>query len=291
MKDGKNYDRFSNDPVLNEDGKPIVSQWVERNPLIIKALADHAILNFDDLAAIVGGNRHSLYRTVRILKARNNGYIALTHDCLKAKSLRRPLVFHLTQKGVEWAKENNTVVTAPKRVAPGYEDHAMLTAHVVASIHTGVAQQPPARIVSWDEIKSHPKFGTGLEGQSVWPDTHPFRIELINNGKPDWRTLVIEADNGTESIKRRIKEKFQLYKEFMDNKEYIKRYGVSNYYVLFVFTKRARLDHSKQLLEEMGGNRFILFQQAYQDPSIPAGYIFMTPCERAGYPSLQLNQL
>jgi hypothetical protein len=85
--------------------------------------------------------------------------------------------------------------------------------------------------------------------------------------------------------------KFMAYLAFMKAEEFKKRYGVRNYYVLFVFTSRARMDNAKRCLAELTReNRFILFQQAHQEPETPKGYILTSACERVGHKPLLLNQ-
>jgi hypothetical protein len=136
----------------------------------------------------------------------------------------------------------------------------------------------------------------------IRPDTHPFGIILPNGEKQAYRFFVIEADNGTETIKptkpaeytgNSIYAKFEAYLDFIETKGFQARYGLPNYFVLFVFTSRARLDNAKALLASMrpNGSRYILFQSSNQENPKP-GYIFTSACERVGknYDSLFLNQ-
>lgn len=294
----KNYDRYSNAPILNKKGVPTVASMVDRQPAILRALAEHNTLTIYDLHAIVGGNLRALRQTVAILKAKPNEYIRILPEQVRTRTLRQPIYYQLAPRGVEWLNANGTATSYPKRV---YNiAHTGLVSHIVASIHAGVAQTPHARIITWEEIQAHPKFPKKAPTKDdVRPDTHPCRIELLKDGVPTWRTLVIEADNGTETIKptkpatytgNSLYGKFEAYLEFMRNEEFKKRYGVSNYYVLFVFTSRSRMDNAMKLLATMGTNRFILFQQSYQDPEAPPGYIFTSACQRVGYPPLFLSQ-
>jgi hypothetical protein len=295
----KNYDRYSNAPILNERGRPIVALMVDRQPAVLRALAEHTTLTVYDLHAVVGGNLRSLRQTLAVLKAKPNELIRILPEQVRTRTLRQPIYYQLAPRGVEWLNANGSKALYPKRV---YNiAHAGLVSHVMASIYAGVAQTANARFISWDDIQAHPKFpkNNGIAKDELRPDTHPFRIELLKDGIPTWRTLVIEADNGTETIKpsrpekytgNSIYAKFEAYLEFMRNEEFKKRYGLSNYFVLFVFTSRSRMDNAKALLTSMGGHRFILFQQAYQDPETPAGYIFTSVCERAGHAPIFLNQ-
>jgi hypothetical protein len=68
MKARKHYDRFSTVSVLNARGVPIVALMIDRQPQILKALSDHNQFTAHDILVIVGGNKRSLYDTLRVLK-------------------------------------------------------------------------------------------------------------------------------------------------------------------------------------------------------------------------------
>ena len=294
----KRRDRYDTAPTLNKRGQPVRAYMTPRQRQILHHLADQSPLSIYDIHAVVGGNLRALRETVRRLKDEPTGFIRILPEQQRNPTYRENLLYELAPRGVEWLNANGKLAFQPRRVYN--KSHANLVSHIVTSIRAGIAQTPGARLITWDEIKAHPKFPKHSEAHDkVRPDTHPFRIELIKNGVPTWRTLVIEADNGTETIKptrpekytgNSIYAKFEAYFEFMRNEEFKARYGVSNYYVLFVFNSRSRLDNAKALLASMGGSRFILFQQSYQDPQAPPGYVFTSVCERAGHPPLYLNQ-
>jgi hypothetical protein len=303
----KNRDRFSIEPKLNKHGRPIVAQMIDRQPAILRALAEHNTLNVYDIHAIVGGNLRELRRTVDTLKSRPNEYIRILPEQLRTRNLRENLYYQLASRGVEWLNANGHATAQPRRV---YNlGHTGLVSHITASIAAGLAQHPNARLVSWDEIQTHPKFppetGTAKDNTAIphanghiRPDTHPFGIELPRDGKKAYRFVVVEADNGTETIyptKPReykgnsIYAKFEAYLQFIESKAFHTRYGLPNYYVLFVFTSQARLANAMTLLGSMSrGSKFILFQET--KPDAPAGYVFTTPCERVGFDPLQLSQ-
>jgi Replication-relaxation len=296
MEARKHRDRFKTKPTLNKRGLAVQAAMIGRQPKILEALAAHATLTIHDIHAVVSGDLRSLRQSVRTLL--ENSYIRIVPELLRARNVRQLLSYQLAPRGVEWLNSRGMNAEQPRRI---YNiSHATLVSHITASIATGIERQAGARLITWEEMRAHPKFPRDYEAHDkVRPDTHPVRIELLKDGVPTWRTLVVEADNGTETIKpskpekytgNSIYAKFEAYLEFMRYEEFKKRYGVSNYYVLFVFTSRSRLDNSKALLESMGGSRFILFQQAYQEPETPPGYIFKSACERVGFAPLYLNQ-
>jgi hypothetical protein len=307
MDAAKNRDRFSNQPRLNKRGRPIVAQMIDRQPAVLRALAEHSPLTVYDIHAIVGGNLRALRESIDTLKNRPNEYIRILPEQLRTRNLRENLYYQLAPRGVEWLNANGHHAEQPRRV---YNlGHTGLVSHIMASITAGVAQQKGARIVLWDEIQTHPKFppetrtakdNTAIPHANghIRPDTHPFGIELPKDGKNRHAFLVVEADNGTETIYptrpreykgNSIYAKFEAYLAFIESKSFHTRYGLPNYYVLFVFTSQQRLANAMTLLGSMcNGSRFILFQESKQDA--PPGYVFTTPCERVGFDPLQLNQ-
>jgi hypothetical protein len=309
MKAQKNRDPFSIDPRLNVRGRPIVALMIDNQPRVVKACADHGPLTIDDLHVLIGGNKRALYETVDVLKRKPNEYIRVVPEDVRNHVRIRKLRLEVAQNGVSWLQDNGHQAQLKGRV---YNlSHATLVSHIMASISAGIAQQPTAHFISWEEMQTHPKFPADTRSAAdntavpsakghIRPDTHPFGIVLDNGAQKAYRFYVIEADNGTETIRptrpatytgNSIYAKFEAYLDFIESKGFRDRYGLPNYFVLFVFTSRARLDTAKTLLASMNrpGARNILFQLAQQETG-PAGYVFTSPCERVGYHSLQLSQ-
>jgi hypothetical protein len=307
MDAAKNRDRFSTEPRLNKHGRPIVAQMIDRQPAVLRALAEHSTLTVYDIHTIVGGNLRSLRESIDILKSKPNEYIRIIPEQLRTRNLRENLYYQLAPRGVEWLNQNGQRVEQPRRV---YNlGHTGLVSHVTASITAGIGQHKGARFISWEEMQEHPKFPEATKkaddntaiphGQrTIRPDTHPFGVEQLKDGKKTWRFLVVEADNGTETIyptKPReykgnsIYAKFEAYLDFIERKGFYSRYGLPNYFVLFVFTSKPRLDNAMTLLGSMTSScRYILFQ--HSDQNGRAGYIFTSPCERVGFDPLYLNR-
>jgi hypothetical protein len=301
----KHRDRYNNEPELNKYGQPIVAYMTARQQRFLRLLADRGTLTINDLHDLLGGGRRGVYDTARRLRDKGNEYIRVLPEVARARNLRQPLVFQLAPRGVEWLNANGRLTEQPRRV---YNlGHTNLVSHIMASITAGIAQQPGARLIPWDEIQRHQKFpketltakdNTAIphEKGSIRPDTHPFGIEVQKDGKPKFIFLVVEADNGTETIyptKPRdykgnsIYAKFEAYLAFVRSKGFHERYGLPHYFVLFVFTNPQRLTNAMALLGSMGGSRNILFQ--LQKPDAAPGYIFTTPSERVGYEPLTLS--
>jgi hypothetical protein len=305
--DAKNRDRFSTEPRLNKHGRPIVAQMIDRQPAVLRALAEHNTLTVYDIHAIVGGNLRSLRDTIDTLKSKPNEYIRILPEQLRTRNLRQNLYYQLAPRGVEWLNANGQRAQQPRRV---YNlGHTGLVSHIMASITAGLHQHEGGRFISWEEIQTHPKFPKETLSAKdtttiaharghIRPDTNPFGIELLKDGTKAYRFYVVEADNGTETIRptkpaeytgNSIYAKFEAYLAFLEHKGFYARYGLPNYFALFIFTNGARLANAMTLLGSIsGGSRYILFQLSNPDAS--PGYIFTTPCERVGFEPLRLNQ-
>lgn len=311
MKARKHYDRFSTAPVLNVRGEPINALLVDRQPHILKALADHNQLSADDILVIVGGNKRSLYDTLRVLKAEPNEFIRIVPEQVRARNLRGQLCYQLAPKGVRWLKEQGHNVAPPKR---SYSlSHDAFASHAMASIAAGIAQQANARFVRSEEIQQHPRFPPAMKSSAgTWTIPHPrkrwiqadsplWAIELTVGERKLYRFLLLEADNGTSDKGETIwpdhpetydgsslYEKLEAYVPFIDAGGFQDKWGIPNLHVLFVFRDAGRLKRTMEKFASLGGSRSILFQLA--DPTAPPGYLFNRACERVEFEPLFLNQ-
>jgi hypothetical protein len=309
MNARKSRDRFDTKPKLNKRGQPVRAGMKGRQPAILQALAQHGTLSINDLHAMFGGNLRALRNSVRVLKDQPTECIRIVAEQVRAHNVTQRLYYQLTSRGVEWLNANGYEAHQPRRV---YNlGHTGLVSHIMASITTGVAQHEGAEFVPWDEMQKHPKFPAATIKEAdntaiphpvkghIRPDTHPFGIVLPNGEKQSFRFFVVEADNGTETVQptrpreykgNSLYAKFEAYLAFIESKGFRDRYGLPNYFVLFVFTSRERMKNAKAALQSIApaGSRFVLFQAT--DPDAQPGYIFTTPCERVGFEPLQLNQ-
>ncbi len=311
MKARKHYDRFSTAPVLNARGEPIVALLVDRQPHVLKALADHNQLTADDILAVVGGNRRSLYDSLRVLKAEPNEYIRIVPEQIRTRNLRGQLCYQLAPKGVRWLNEHGHNAEPPKR---SYSlAHDAFASHAMASIRAGIGLQGNARFISPEEIQQHPRFpAEGKTSSGKWAIPHP-RKRWIHADSPLWaiqiqienrklyRFFLLEADNGTSEKGETIwpndpdayagtslYEKLEAYVPFINEEAFVAKWGVPNLYVLFVFRDAVRMKRTVQKFASFGGSRFILFQLA-NTTAVP-GYLFTRAWTRVGYDSLSLNQ-
>ena len=311
MKALKHYDRFSTAPVLNTRGAPIVALMVDRQPGILKALADHNQLTADDILAIVRGNKRALYDTLRVLKADPNEYVRIVPEQIRARNLRGQLCYQLAPNGVRWLREHGHNATPPKR---SYSlSHDAFASHAMVSIRAGIASQANAQFIGTEEIQRHPRFPESARISSgKWPIPHPRKrwiyadsplcaIQLLIESRKLYRFFLLEADNGTSDKGETIwpndpdaydgtslYEKLEAYVPFTNEETFAKKWGIPNLYVLFVFRDAGRMKHTMAKFASIGGSRYILFQLA--DTTAAPGYLFTRAWTRVGYDSLFLNE-
>lgn len=307
----KHYDRFSAAPVLNARGQPTVALMSDRQPAILKALSDHNQLTADDILVIVGGNKRSLYDTLRVLKAQPNEFIRIVPEQVRARNLRGQLCYQLAPNGVRWLRDHGHDAQPPRR---SYSlSHDAFVSHALASIRAGIARQANARFVDANELERHPGLPAATrESSGKWAIPHPrkgtirpdsplWAIELTDSGRKLYRFFVLEADNGTSDNGETIwpehpetyngtslYEKLEAYLAFINDGGFGKKWGIPHLYVSFFFRDEARLKRTMQKFASLGGSHFILFQLA--DASGTPGYLFARPWARVGHPPLFLNQ-
>ncbi len=311
MKAPKHYDRFSTAPVLNRNGKPVVAQMVDRQPRVLKALADHNQLNAGDILALVGGNKRALYDTLRVLKAEPNEYIRIVPEQVRARNLRGQLCYQLAPAGVRWLREHGHNANPPKR---SYSlSHDAFASHAMVSLRAGVALQANARFVSSEEIQQHPKFPAAAKTSArnwavprprkrwIYADSPLSAIELLIGERKVYRFFLLEADNGTSEKGETIwpsdpdtydgtslYEKLEAYMPFINDAAYVGKWGIPHLYVLFVFRDAGRVKRTMDKFGSFGGSRFILFQLA--DTAAAPGYLFTRPWARVGFDPLFFNE-
>lgn len=299
MNARKQRDPFTATPKLNKQRVPIVASMRGNQPRILQLLLQHRTLTRRQLWKLLGGDWRSTCHTVDVLQSLPNEMIRPVAEDVRIHSRARAIHLELAPNGVDWLNTNGYRAHQADRI---YNlDHAHLVSEIMTSLVVGIEREEGAEFVTWETLQDHPKFprttideddNTAIphpnNGHTIRPDTHPFGLEVMKDGRKHYAFLVLEADNSTESIKKRIREKLEAYKDFIDRKRFHARYGFPNYFVLFVFKNPTRMLNAMSELGEMGGSRFILFQSI--NPDGAPGYIFTTPCERAGFPPLQLNQ-
>jgi hypothetical protein len=305
----KHRSSFSTAPILRPDGKAELANLGTPDSVdcrIIEALGLHNNLTAADLQPILKCNKSHLYERLQILAAEPNLLIRLSAEQINDPNIFRKRTWFLTAKAAAWLKERG-LQASTRRVHRGYQNHANLVSHITASLYTGIQQTdgfeflPSIAVRSHSHFKqpanespNHPVIPHPAKGQIV-PDTDFLCIHSANK----YRFLVIEADNGTETITPRNPEKYEgssLYEKFeaivpfIESKGYHTKYGLPNLWWLFCLPNEKRLFSAMMCLGQFKSPaaRYILF--LVTRPDDPSGYIFTAPYQRVGFEPLQLNQ-
>ena len=315
MQSVKRISRFGNEPVLNDDGKPVRAVMTERQTQLLAFLERNRYATCDDIHAYLKGDITALRRTIRVLKAAPNIYIKVCDQHAEARNLRRKIAYELDRRGIEYLRETGKII--PDRRYVRNFTHAALASHATASIEAGITAAPHARFIAWSEILSsqsmpsatkrmeHPAgmpVAYEIDGvqypKTVRADSPPFGIVLTIDDRKKFRFFPgIEADTGTEPIavsdfeRTSIFSKFKAYLAIEANETYRTHFGFPIFFVPFVTTSAARM---RSMMEELAritdgrGSKTLLFKVASQDGA--PGYLFSEQWERVGYDPIVLSK-
>jgi hypothetical protein len=309
----KRISRFGNDPVVNDEGRPVVALITDRRANLLSFLERNRYATFDDMHAYLKGDPTALRYTIRVLKAKPNHYIKVCDQHAEERNLRRKVAYELDKNGIAYLSRNGALI--PERRYVRNFTHAALASHATASIEAGIAGAPNARLISWGEILSsqsmpaatkrmeHPTGmrtvydvdGVAFE-KTVRADSLPFGIALTVDDHKKFRFFPgIEADTGTEPIsvsnfeRTSIFSKFKAYLAIEADETYRTHFGFPIFFVPFVTTSASRM---RSMIDELGrvtggrGSRTLIFKVANRENA--PGYLFHEPWERVGYSPITL---
>jgi len=311
----KRISRFGNDPVVNDEGKPVIALMTDRRERLLSFLERNRYATFDDMHAYLKGDPTALRYTIRVLKAKPNGYIKVCDQHVEERNLRRKIVYELDKNGIAYLSRNGALI--PERRYARNFTHAALASHATASIEAGVAAAPNARLISWAEIlqsesmpaatkkADHPNGIPAcyhVDGEvfekTVYADSRPFGIELTTDGRRKFRFFPgIEADTGTEPItttnfkRTSIFAKFMAYLTVERDETYRSHFGFPIFFVPFVTPDATRIKSMMAELDRMThgrGSRILLFKAVRDDA--PPGYLFTEGWERVGYGAISFSK-
>src|SRR5580692_6097118 len=102
-KKKKNAYRFSDDDVLNGNGRAVIADMANaRNIAILDFLRTNRYGTFTDIYGKVRGDYTSFRRLFRVLKGKTNRYIRITDQSKDDGNFRSKLVYELAPRGVEF---------------------------------------------------------------------------------------------------------------------------------------------------------------------------------------------
>ena len=315
MQTLKRISRFGNDPVLNDDGKPVRAVMTERQKQLLAFLERNRYATFDDIHAFLSGDPTALRYTIRVLKAKPNSYIKVCDQHAEERNLRRRLAYELDEKGIEYLRSTGKII--PDRRYVRNFSHAALASHATASLEAGIRAAPNARLIGWSEILSsesmpaatkrmeHPagmRAAYQVQGVAyekvVRADSPPFGIVVSLDDRKKFRFFPgIEADTGSEPIavsnfeRTSIFSKFMAYLAIESEKTYQSHFGFPSFFVPFVTTNGSRMRSMMDELDRITngrGSKTLIFKVASRE-SAP-GYLFNEPWERVGFEPIILSR-
>jgi len=315
--------RWSRDPVIGGDGKPLAVYPTERDIEIFKLLARFRYLPADYIHAFVGGNEKALSHRLNLLSRKPNLYLARpTQQRQRADANYRPLIYELDERGVRLLRERGLAV-APNGYRRNFA-HELMIAQITASIELGTRANPTIRLIGWAEIvakESTPaalrksaiptavsvayRFRGQTRTEQIIADARPFGLErVIDRARSYLFFPGIEADCGTEPVdtgdpeRSSIARKFSAYLAIAEQGLHRSHFGFPNFFVPFVTTSAVRTRSMMELLDRLTdgrGSKILLFKTfpsfaSAEKPPAPSGHMLTEPWQRVGFPPLSLDR-
>lgn len=314
--------RWSRDPVVGPNEKPVVAYPTERDIEVFKLLARFKYLPSDYLHAFVGGSEEAFTRRLNLLSRKPNLYLARPHQQRQcADANYRHLIYELDERGAQLLKERG-LPFLPKSYHRNFA-HELMVSQIIASFELGARERQKIRLITWPEILANPRTPESLRQSAtpaaipvsfsahgeqhsihVYADAQPFGIERMLDGSRTYLFFPgIEADCATEPIeasgfeRSSIAKKFAAYIAIAEQRIYHSHFGFPNFFVPLIAPTRVRLESMMALLQRMTGGRgskmflfktFPLFSSAEKSPP-PTGHMLTEPWQRAGFEPLFLT--
>lgn len=317
----KNASRFGREPVIGKTGKPIVPKMARGQIAIVEFLRRNRYATFKDIHAFVGGDKTTVRRNIRILKATHVAYIKVCDQHAKERNLSRPILYELDKNGIAYfTGDPKRAIERPPSVN---FDHAALASHATAQLEIGINGCPYARLITWPEIKASkniPKRTAELERpfgipyfdpeasddktpDLVWGvanrhangDAPVCGIELTLPDRKKFRFLDWEADTGSES-ENVVRSKFRAWLIIEESLDYQLHFGFpkGSFFVPFLCDRLYQTDRVKWLMDILSdmtggkGSKLLMFMRFKRDGT--PGYVFNEPWERVGHDPIILSQ-
>jgi|GEM_PF-5716019 len=248
--------------------------FAKDDPAIIWLLFEYQYLSTSQLSRILKRSRQVVLRRLREL--RKLGFVKAMDTEIMSDNC-----YCLAQKGCELiAGEMNTTVSklpfskgAVKAQATFWK-HTLLTNSIRIALTESASQHDELlihrHIPEWEQVERPRRRSKNNKHDNylLWERLEDEKKRKFYDHRPDGLILVgrksdppdtyaglfIEADRGTEDIARKIKNKFNSYRLFYDQKLYYKNFGASVMRVLFVLsdiTTDRRIHNMQNLLQKL----------------------------------------
>ena len=213
METRQRSDRWSDEPILNEDGEPIVVEIQDSDRELFKILApgshsrdpwSYKFLPRDYLLAVAKRGRLGGTERIKILLRKPDTHLRLPDQ---PETITRHQIIALDKNGADELRELR--INVP-HIRPGRLVHDLMECIIAASFEIGTHEVPDVSITPMAEIiasspartqkMKNPKYLPSIfEGEpvDVLPDWEPFAINTPRGGVflPGF-----EADTGTETL-------------------------------------------------------------------------------------------
>jgi hypothetical protein len=286
-------------------------ELTERDIAIFKLLERYRYLPSSYIHPFVGGTSEKRFKE-RLGDLFHEGYLDRPERQWEMASCRHRPSIHDIGSGAKRILAEQGIVEDPITwlSASAYRQfsHSLLVCECLASTELGTRQHPAVRFISWPEILAKApaqtrvsalpfQFPAMATSPAIAPDAL-FGIEYATGEAMAYRFFALEADRGSmpvvrsDSSKTSFMAKAAAYREIVARKMHKSQLGIPTLLVLTVTTSEARMKEMlKQTEAQFGGNPLFLFKSVdVSDLSAPVTRLFFEPWERAGCPSLRIDE-
>ncbi len=309
--------RWDREPVLDTDGKPVVTRITNRDIEIFRLLARYRYLPLNDIHAFIGGSLKNVTHRLGLLSRKPNLYINRPHQQRQsADTNHRHIIYELDDRGIAILRDLGVGHLA--KVYHRNFTHELMVCRIMASFELGTRENVNIRLITWQEIMASDKIPLATKNLSnpasvsvslmlrgerctkaVVADAQPFGLERSNEDgtRAYFFFPGIEADCGTEPIesydyeRSSIHNKFTAYRAIAEQDLYRSHFGFPNCFVPFITTTTARMQSMMHMLEKLTdgrGSKMFLFKTfptltSFEKQVPPSGHMLTTPWQRAGF--------
>lgn len=321
----KRLSRFSTDPILAEDGKPVAVRsrdLTEYDIKTLRTLAVRRVLNAEYIAALIGGYPKHIRDRFNVLKRQPNGFVRVAAEQTNnpRAHLRSKLYYELAEAGITALEERGTKV--PKRNPFKLLKHQVMTDEIMASWQIGFNEYQKLTPLWWPDLLNSPKTPRKtLENPKPHQVPVQFRFNEQRVDKPyvgDDRPFGflrpdrtgyffpgIEADCDSESARsdnytyNSIKRKVAQQVAIIEQELYRTHFGFPNIFFVYYLPTVRRLESVMEVVEEMTEHRPSLRKSFvfavhptftnYEQPE-PSGWALTSDYRRVGYEPLNFSK-
>jgi hypothetical protein len=302
--------RFSYDPILDENGKPMVADIQPHDDRRFEALASFEYLTADYIAGLTGGDEKSVTHRFNILKRQPNRWIDIAAPQLANMKQHRHdfLAYSLSERAVKrLTREKHKEIRAHGCTGPF--NHKLMTGWIRASfdiaekIEKVAAQIIPFHVIKASSAKTREdkaahcitvsfRYGGQTRPYRVFPDCYPFALETDQHV-----LLFLETDCDSEAIENDLDLKLMRWISIFEQNLHRERYGFTKAYVLLVTTSPVHMQNIIKRLHKLTEHRpplrkYFLFKRhpspKSDDRPRPTGHMLTEPWQRAGLPLFNL---